>query len=33
MANNFKVEKGADESTILVVSCPVRERGEVKVGM
>ena len=33
MANNFKGEEGAGKSTILVVSCPVRERGEVKVGM
>ena len=33
MANNSKGEEGADESTVLVVSCLVRKRGEVKVGM
>ena len=33
MANHFKGEEGAGESPILVISCPVRERGEVKVGM
>ena len=33
MANNFKGVEGAGESTILVVSCLVLERGEVKIGM
>ena len=33
MANNSKWEEGAGESTILVISCLVHERGEVKVGM
>ena len=33
MANNSKGEEGAGESPILMVSCLVRERGEVKVGM
>ena len=33
MANNSKEEEGADESSILVVSCLVRKRGEVKVRM
>ena len=30
---NFKEEEGAGESTILVVTCLVCKRGEVKVGM
>ena len=33
MANNSKGEEGADESTILVVSCLVRKRVDVKVRM
>ena len=33
MADNFKGEERAGESPILVISCPVRQRGEVKVGM